>query len=239
MTNIYEAIFTRKSVNKFEKVPLNKKTIDEIEEFIAEVPPLLPEAQITHEIVTADAVKGFALPNAPQFMLLYGKDQPLREACAAFQHEHVVLYLHSQGFAAHWLSSVSPKEKDPNFIIGFAFGTPAEPATRELTEFDRKPVSEIATGADLRLDATRLAPSGMNGQPWYFIVEDDHIFVYCKQKLDGFKGMFYNQTKVDIGLALAHLKIASNYEGGSFEFTTEVNNWPEAPSGYSYIGAVR
>ena len=64
-----------------------------------------------------------------------------------------------------------------------AFGKPAEPLYRELSEFKRKPLAEISEGSDERLEAARLAPSGMNVQNWYFIAKDGISIYDFKLKL--------------------------------------------------------
>ena len=236
--DLYSPIFTRKSVRKFDTTPLGAKTIQQIESFISGVNPLLPKAEFTHKIVGPDDAKGMALPKAPHFMLISGKDQPLRGVCAGFLFQHVELYLYSMGYATRWLSSVKGKGNDPNHIVGFAFGKPAEPATRKPSEFERKSISEISQGTDSRLDAVRLAPSGLNKQPWYFIVEGSAVHVYYQKSLGGLMGMMYKLTDVDAGLALCHMAVASEHEGKPFKFSVNRKNTPTPPKGFAYIGTV-
>ena len=235
--DIYSSIFTRKSIRKFDMTPLSKETIGQIETFISGLTPLLPDSKITHKIVGPECVKGMGLPKAPHFMLIYGREQPLRGVCAGFLFQQVELYLYSMGLADRWLSTLKDKEGDPNFIAGFAFGKPAEPATRKLGEFDRKSVSEIAKGTDSRLEAVRLAPSGMNGQPWYFIADGKAVHVFYKKSLGGVKGMLYHMTDIDVGLALGHMAVASRHEGRNFTFIIK-KKIPEAPKGFTYVGTV-
>ncbi|MCL2679102.1 MAG: hypothetical protein FWF18_02270 [Dehalococcoidia bacterium] len=236
--DLYSPIFTRKSTRNFEMTPLGKETIQQIETFIKGVAPLLPKAEFTHKIVGPEGAAGLAIPKAPHYMLISGKDQPLRGVCAGFLFQHVELYLYSMGFATRWLSSVKSKPNDPNHIVGFAFGKPAELATRKSAEFDRKSISEIAKGTDSRLEAVRLAPSGLNKQPWYFIVEGKTVHVYYQQSLGGLIGMMYKLTAVDAGLALCHMAVASEHEGKPFRFSTDKKNPPSPPAKFTYIGTV-
>ena len=236
--NLYEPIFIRKSIRKFDMTPLGAEMIKKIETFITGVTPLLPEATFTHKIVGQDDVKGLALPKAPHFMLISGKEQPLRNICAGFLFQHVELYLYSLRFATRWLSSVKGKQDDPNHIVGFAFGKPAEKASRTLAEFERKSLADIAKGTDSRLEAVRLAPSGLNKQPWYFVVEGDAVHVYYQKSLGGLIGMMYKLTDVDVGLALCHMAVASNHEGKPFLFNIGRKNTPTPPKGFTYIGTV-
>ncbi|MCD7933580.1 MAG: hypothetical protein LUH15_20800 [Tannerellaceae bacterium] len=235
---LYSTILTRASTRKFDTTSLSEETLEQIETFISSVKPLLPDVELSHKIVNADAAKGLLLPKAPHFLLISGKEHPLRNTCAGFLYQHAVLFMHSIGLAARWLSSAKGKQSDPNHIIGIAFGKPAQPVTRKLQEFDRKPLSEITKGTDQRLEAVRLAPSGMNGQPWYFIVENDVIHVYYKEKLGGLIGKLYNQTDVDLGIGLCHLAVASEHEGKLFYFNTGYTDIPIPPKGYIYAGSV-
>lgn len=236
--DLYSPIFTRKSIRKFDATPLGAQAIKDIEEFIASVKPLLPQSKLSYKIVGPDEVKGLAIPKAPHFILISGKDQPLRNTCAGFLFQHVELYLYSMGLATRWLGGVKGKEDDPNHIIGIAFGKPAEPATRKVEEFKRKSIAEIAQGSDSRLEAVRLAPSGMNGQPWYFIVQGDAVHVYYKNSLRGLPGMLYHLTDLDVGIALCHLDVASEHGGKPFHFNAGMKNPPSPPKGFMYIGTV-
>ncbi len=235
---MYATIFTRASTRKFDPTPLSAETLDQIEAFIANIKILLPDVELSHKIVNANAVKGLALPKAPHFLLISGKEHPLRNTCAGFIYQHAVLFMHATGLAARWLNSAKGKQTDPNHIVGIAFGQPVQPATRKLEAFNRKPLSEIARGTVPELEAVRLAPSGLNGQPWYFIVENHLIHIYYKKRLGGLVGKLYNLTNVDVGIALCHLAIATEQEGKKFHFSIEYQDAPVPPKGFTYVGCV-
>ena len=114
------------------------------------------------------------------------------------------------------------------YVISMAFGTPAEPLHRSLSEFKRKPLSEISEGVDERLEAARLAPSGMNAQGWFFAAKDGGI--RCYRKKPAF--MPDKLGCIDMGIALYH--IAS--ESAEFRFVKA----PDAPErkGFIYSGTV-
>lgn len=236
--DLYSSIFTRASTRAFDPSPVPAGTLEALEAFIAGVKPLLPGAAFTHKIVGPGEVKGMALPKAPHFLLLAGKEQPLRNTAAGFLGQHAELWLYANGLAARWLAGVKPKEADANHIIGIAFGKPAEPVARKHEDFKRKPLAEIAQGTDSRLEAARLAPSGMNAQPWYFIVDGGKIHVYYKTSLGGLVGKLYNLTALDAGIALAHLAVASEHEGKPFNFAVNESSTPTPPAGWAYVGSV-
>lgn len=235
---LYSSIFTRKSTRNFKATPLSKELLNEMEAMLAGLRPLLPGAEITYQLVGPEGVKGLGVPKAPHYLLIYGKEQPLRDACAGFMFQYVDLFLFSKGYAARWLGMLKPKADNQDYIIGLAFGEPAEPSSRTATEFERKTLKDISEGKDARLEAARLAPSGLNGQPWYFIVNNGAIFVYRQKKIKGLPGMIYKLTELDVGIALCHLAVASEAKGQPFEFTIS-KGAPAAPEGYLYLGTVK
>lgn len=242
--DLYPFIFSRKSTRNFLDTPLETETLNKIESFILGIKPLLPESKITHKIVSFDEVKGMGLPKAPHYILISGAEQPLRNTCAGFLYQHAELYLYSLGLAARWIGSAKSKQPNPNSILGIAFGKPAKPEKRTSADFNRKPVTEIAKGNDTRLEAARLAPSGINKQPWYFIVDGNAIHAYYQKSLGGLIGMFYKMTDLDAGIALCHLAVASKHEGKPFNFNVNKTNPPTAskettaPKGFVYLGTV-
>ncbi|MDR3309846.1 MAG: hypothetical protein LBS90_00660 [Oscillospiraceae bacterium] len=240
--DLYSPIFTRASTRKFDAKPLPADTLKDLEAYIASVKPLVPDVKLTHKIVGGSEVKGMALPKAPHFLLISGgpsaagKEHPLRNTAAGFLYQHAELWLYANGCATRWLGGAKGKAADPNHIIGIAFGKPSEPAARKPEDFKRKPLNEIAKGADSRLEAVRLAPSGMNGQPWYFIVDAGKIHVYYKASLGGLAGKLYNLTSLDVGIALCHLDVASEHEGKPFNFAVIRSGTPAPPQGFTYVG---
>lgn len=235
---LYSSIFTRKSTRNFTSTPLPDSKLKEIEAFIETVKPLIPAAKITYKLVGLEGVKGMGVPKAPHYFLIYGEEQQLRNTCAGFLFQHAELFLYSQGYATRWVGMIKPKESDADFIIGMAFGEPKEPAIRSLADFDRKPMKEISEGKDSRIEAARLAPSGLNGQPWYFIAKNGAIFVYRQKKINGLPGMMYKLTDLDVGIALCHLAVATEESGKEFEFLLS-KGAPAAPDGFVYLGTVK
>jgi len=238
INNLYAPMFTRKSVRKYDMTPLPEETLQQIEKFISEVTPLLPDAEFQYKIVGPGEVKGMGIPQAPHYILISAKQQPLRHTIVGFHFQHLELYLYSMGYATRWLGMLKPKQADKDFVIGIAFGKPAEPSSRTLAEFDRKTVAEIAQGADNRLEAVRTAPSGLNKQPWYFIVEDGSIHVYYKKSIGGIMGWIYDLMDLDVGIALCHLAVATAHEGKPFNFNPNKSDAPTAPKGFIYLGTV-
>lgn len=237
--DLYSSIFTRRSTRNFSTTSLSKDTLADIEAFINTVKPLLPTAEITYSLVGPEGVKGIGIPKAPHYFLIYGNnEQPLRNTCAGFLFQHVDLYLFSKGYASRWVGMIKPREASDTFIIGMAFGIPEEAAQRTPADFNRKPLKEISEGKDPRMEAARMAPSGLNGQPWYFIAKNGAIFVYRKKKINGLPGVMYHLTDIDVGIALCHLAVATENSGKPFAFVIS-KGAPAAPDGSIFVGTVK
>ena len=118
------------------------------------------------------------------------------------------------------------------FVICMSFGKPAEPLHRGLSDFKRKTLPQISEGTDERLEAARLAPSGINAQGWFFTADEGKIHCYRK-KLNPIIGLVMGEMgAIDLGIAICHIYKESN----TFNFIKEAN----APfkKGYIYRGTV-
>ena len=237
--DLYGQIFLRKSCRKYSMTALTEAQLQEMEAFIPTMRPLFPEVEIRHRLVGPEQIKGLLAPKAPHYLILSGKSGPYRELAAGFLFQQLDLYLSSQGFGTCWLGAA--KGRDVPFgkddILAISFGKAVGSHVRTREDFKRKGLDEIASGEDPRLEAARLAPSGINGQPWYFIVQDGVIHVY--QAVSGkLRAMFYDLEELDVGIALCHLALATEALGGHFRFETQWDNVPEPPRGFAYTGTV-
>lgn len=103
-------------------------------------------------------------------------------------------------------------------IITIAFGLAEGSVHRDQAGFQRKPIEAISNAPDDPcVQAVRLAPSGMNLQPWYLDKTGDKILVY-RQILRPPVSLLYKTTKLDIGIALCHYALACRHFGKSFAF---------------------
>ena len=99
-------------------------------------------------------------------------------------------------------------------VICMAFGRPDEPLHRSPDDFKRKPLLEISEGFDERLEAARLAPSGINVQNWFFVAENDEIHCYRKKGNPLLGLMAGKLGNIDMGIAICHIA----EESDSFSF---------------------
>ena len=225
-----EIIRKRKSIRKYDMEPLDAATLEMVQEQIQKVKPLY--SGIRYSIEITNKTKGLFNIKAPHYIVFRSEAKDGAEENIGFIGQQLDLLLPEAGLGTCWLGASKPMEDfDPVLqpVICMSFGKPGEPLYREHSEFKRKALSEISEGTDERLEAARLAPSGMNLQGWYFISENGKIHCYRKKSLLSFKDIM---ARIDMGIAIYHIAAESK----EFQFVKEAN----APvrKGYAYSGTV-
>jgi len=225
-----EIIRKRKSVRKYDPTPLDDSTLKSVQEQIEELIPLYPEIQYSIEIVKR--TKGLFNIKAPHYLILNSENKDCSYENIGFIGQQMDLFFSESGLGSCWLGASKPNEKDASEIPCIAcisFGKPAEPLYRTHSEFKRKSLSKISEGIDERLEAARLAPSGMNMQSWFFVAGDKKIHCYKKKSLLGFMDKL---SGIDIGIAIYHIAAESK----DFSFSKDSN--ASEKKGYIYVGTV-
>ena len=222
-----EMIYHRKSCRSFTNVPVDSSTIETIKAF--PMKPLYPDIQVHWDIVPRNQVKCICPWTTPQLITIYSEEADGYLENIGFLFQQMDLYLQALGLGVCWLGmgrmnpKTAPAMEGMKFVIMLAFGHPAGDQLRhDLKGFKRKSMEQITDKVDPRLEPSRLAPSAVNSQPWYFTHEGHIIHVYCSKK----------GSRLDIGIALAHLYVA-NAECFRFFKAEHMTGLP----GYGYIGS--
>ena len=222
--NLEETIYKRRSIRKYDDNPLEQETLDEIREFIGDIPVLNPDIKWSYEIVGPKNVKTLMRWKAPHYLLIFSEPKQNYLQNIGFIFQQVDLFLQSKGIGACWIGAGSPKNyENPNpeheFVIMLAFGNPVGELYRNKDQFKRKNLDEISDIADERLIPARLAPSAANSQTWYFKHNDDGSYdIYRNRRRLNLNSRMVNWNKIDIGIALAHLYISNR---DTFGFTLD------------------
>jgi len=228
-----EIIRKRKSVRKYDVMPLDAEILENIRAQILKVKPLYPEIKYSIEITSK--TKGILGVKAPHFLIFGSEEKEGAAENIGFIGQQLDLYFSASGIGTCWLGASKPGEKIEStlpHVIAMAFGKPAEPLHRDISGFKRKSISEISRGDDKRIEAARLAPSAVNMQNWYFVAENGKIHCYCK-KLNPLLGFMFNEmVRIDMGIALCHIA----EESDNFQFSKELTV-PHC-KGYVYMGTV-
>jgi nitroreductase len=213
--NLEETIYKRRSVRKYGDNPLAQETLDEIREFIGDIPVLNPDINWSYEIVGPENVKTLMRWKAPHYLVIFSEPVQNYFQNIGFIFQQVDLFLQSKGIGTCWIGAGSPKNyENPNpeheFVILLAFGNPSGELYRNKDQFKRKDLSEISDKTDERLIPAQFAPSAANSQTWYFKHNDDGSYdVYRNRRRLNLNNRMINWNKIDIGIALAHLYISN------------------------------
>lgn len=228
-----EIIGKRKSIRKYKPENLDEATLAQVRQKLAEVTPIYPETPYRVKIVS-QVKRAFGI-NAPHYLLFYGERQEKSNVNIGFIGQQLDLFFSENGIGACWVGMAKAEQAEEEglpFTIAIAFGKPAEPLHRTPQDYKRKALAAISQGEDKRLEAARLAPSGINAQGWYFIAEDGKIHAYRK-KPNPLLGLFAGALgEIDLGIALWHIASESN----TFSFVKEEN--PPQQKGFIYVGTV-
>jgi len=225
-----EIIRKRKSIRKYDMEPLDAATLEMVQEQIKKVKPLYPDIRFSIDIT--NKTKGMFNIKAPHYLVFRSEKKDGAEENIGFIGQQLDLFLAKSGIGTCWLGASKPESQEASALpsmICMSFGKPGEPLYREYSEFKRKSLAEMSEGADERLDAARLAPSGMNLQNWFFVADNGKIHCYRKKAKLGFMN---KMACVDMGIAICHIA----EESESFNLTKEVNITER--KGYFYTGMV-
>ncbi len=243
MTNsqLYQAIFHRRSIRKYDMNPLSDDTISKLQDYVALLKPLDNNIQYEIDYLRTDDVKNLLPIKAPHYICLYSQKEDNYLMNAGFLLQQIDLYLSVNNLGSCWVGMAKPSKGVPlvknglDFVIMLAFGNTSERVHRaDRSEFKRNSLTEISsiTGAEELLEAVRLAPSASNSQPWFFSGDVDEITV-SRKKLSILRAPLYGKmNQIDIGIALCHLWLSFDQQGKgvSYNFREVV-----APNGYEFM----
>ncbi|MDR2854891.1 MAG: hypothetical protein LBV40_01880 [Methanomicrobiales archaeon] len=207
---LYETIYVRRQVRKFNMTPLEQQTVDEILNFVSEADQLAGQ-HARFEIASANDVSG-GKP-APHYVVSYCDDTSAAYANVGYVLQKVDLYMQSKGLGSGWYAGAKPKVHSENHCIALAFGRTDTPTRKDPAEFKRLPIEKISPIDNMVAKAVRLAPSAMNSQPWRLEFEDGKVMV--KDIGRGLMRVVLRNklNKIDIGIAARHAVIALEEEG--------------------------
>ncbi|HHT87709.1 MAG TPA: hypothetical protein GX002_01675 [Clostridiales bacterium] len=222
--NMYDTIFSRKSIRKFYYETIEWETLDDILKFADSLSMLTQGIKVEFKLISnIERNQGFNGPfavRAPYYISLSSEKKDDYLLNAGYIMQQLSLYIESKGLGTCFMGGASPGWGLKNtmrfdYVISLAFGKSKEPLYRESFLAKRYPESELVVykeevSSDIRkmLEAARLAPSSLNNQPWRFVVYKNRIHIFAKKNpwiarpLDKLK-------MIDMGIMLANLMIAA------------------------------
>lgn len=234
MTSLNRVIYRRKSTRKYHLTSLSEEELSIIKQELEKCKALDESIKVEFKWKVDGEILNMFPIRAPHYLVAYSEHVEGYELNVGFIMQQFDLRVQALGYGAIWLGLANVKKQisDKDYVIMLGFGKSIDKPYRELSEFKRKPLSEIMTPVDERFEVVRLAPSSTNSQPWYLILEDDICHVYQKE-LKGIKHLIYRElNKIDMGIALAHLFV-------SFKEFEIIKLKAEQVKGYKHICSVR
>ncbi|MDR1213633.1 MAG: hypothetical protein LBK54_06075 [Propionibacteriaceae bacterium] len=212
--DLYPTIFTRHSVHSFDPAPLDRATLEAIVQAARQADHLTDQAARI-EVASADQVKG---SSAPHHLLAFTVQDDAGFADAGYVLQQADLAIQAQGLGSHWIGLAKPKVKAAGFTILLAFGRTDE-GPRPAADFKRLALAEISDQAELSdqagavAEAVRLAPSGMNDQPWRLRFGEGLVSLIHTRRGPWSRLLVKKMDKVSLGIATRHAVIALEHEG--------------------------
>ncbi|HEY3420128.1 MAG TPA: nitroreductase family protein [Methanomassiliicoccales archaeon] len=235
---LYQTIFKRKSIRKYELAPLDNGTMEMILSRIATLKPMIAGIRTEIRMLKGEEVKGMFRADAPHYLAIYSEDKEGFLANAGFILQQLDLFFSANGIGCCWLGGSKPTKKvEPlaglEFVIILAFGKPTETLQRNsVTEFKRRALSDISDikGMDDLMEPLRLAPSGMNNQSWYYRGDANRIDAYYAKSM-----MADQMNQINLGIGLCHLWLSAVHFKKEIEFLIERPDEGRTPKGYRYV----
>ena len=223
--NLYEAIFTRKTVKRFRSEKADPEEKNKIEDHFRELPGLF--GNIHTEIRILDdsnkVRRNIRIPGsgAPQYLIFYSQAAPRYQMNAGFLMQHMALYLCTLGYGSCCLEpSILRRDlrkagADKEAVGVLGFGRSRDSHLRRREDARRLPLEELCVFKEIPrqwvrqlLEAARLAPSSANTQPWRFVVYDSRIHIFTKKhQVERFAR--YTLEEQNFGGMLANILIAA------------------------------
>jgi hypothetical protein len=212
-------MFARRAVARFSPEPLDQGTLEAI---LGEVRAgaQMDGQSAEVELATVDQVRigpSSIRDKAPHYLLAHTPQTGAGFANAGYLLQLADLSIQAQGFGSHWLGMANPRQPRPDFTVMLAFGATAEPPRRSEDEFKRLPLDRIAAPANAAEQAVaravRVAPSGMNTQPWR--IEFARALIRLIQAPRGAARLLTTKKydKISLGIAARHASIALTHAG--------------------------
>lgn len=206
---LYEAIFVRRSVRKYDMNSISDDEMSEITEFLQGI------IQLNGCNARFKFVKAGEVSNkwAPHYILAYCDKTTADFINVGYVLQKVDLYLQSRGFGSVWLGMGKPSEEKEDYAIMLAFGRTEVPERKSAGDFKRLDAAAATTGSEGSeinevVKAALLSPSAMNSQPWILEYKENKLTIdYKGRGLLAFQ-LKKRMSKVDIGIITQTAEVA-------------------------------
>lgn len=222
--NLYEAIFTRKSVRKYKMESLDEEFHSHLRFFIKHLQAINYEIGVDIQMVdnTEDEIrfKRMFQVKAPYYLIISSELIEGYLENAGYLMQQIILYLTAQNIGCCYQGKVKldfalKSKLKYDYVLAVAFGRGKTEIYREPKRAKRLSEREIVVYKEevnetikKIVKAGRWAPSAFNSQPWRFVVYSNRIHIFCKKGIFQ-KNVLSNYKLLDIGVMLANLTQAA------------------------------
>jgi len=210
--SVFETIKKRHSTRRYHKEPLDKETREQILAICSNVDPF-EGLKLDWQVEDDDKATGM-------IYAVKGSDDKKELVRYGFEGEQIILKLTDKGYQTLWKAlntgEHTPaiirfgKGKKKSFVDGFTKMAVGSGRRKPLETFTDKAPENLSKTAKRCFEAARLAPSGINRQPWFFKEEDNALVVGVTKKAE--------INAIDLGIVLSHVYLMLKEMGVAFEF---------------------
>lgn len=244
--NIKNIIYKRKSIRKYKGEPVEEERLLEIKELISNVTPLFKEIKMQGFLVengveiqkiSKGIIGSYGKIEAPHYIVITSEEKEGFHENIGFAFEKLVLDLTNMGLGTCWIGGSIKKEllngiveipenQKPVVLIAFGYPEDSNIFNIELSSgHKRKELEYIALGTlndtwEEIFQGVRRAPSAVNLQPWRFYKDHSEIHAYVTEGNIITRNLAHF-SKLDMGIALCHLKLMCEYKGFKVEFINQ------------------
>jgi hypothetical protein len=228
MEELYDMIFKRKSVRKFnEELFVSGEEMEAIKKKIENLIPLDKDIRVKFRIAKRTETTS---KRGEYCLLMYSERKSSYLLNAGYMLEQMDLFFASQDIGACWYALAKTTElkyDGLDYVIMMAFGkSRSEHFRKDLFKCNRKDSKTIWNGEFNQgvADVVRYAPSACNTQPWRVVSDNNCIKVYRNTLIKSFipanKLPYYNS--IDMGIFLCFLEIALKHNNYTFSRTLSI-----------------
>ncbi|MDR2655475.1 MAG: hypothetical protein LBC56_05290 [Oscillospiraceae bacterium] len=204
---LYETIFARRSVRRYDKAPIDAAALNEIKGYVDGAKQIAGQPA-RFELADGGKLKGGLAPYA---ILACSDNNDPALINIGYTLQGVDLWLQSVGYGSVWCGMASPKEAENDYRILLGFGKTDVPLRTGENEFKRKKLADISNEDNAVARAARIAPSAVNFQPWRLTFTDGKVMIQSNARgfVRALPGRLY---LFDLGIVTKHVEVALEHE---------------------------
>ncbi|ADZ10192.1 nitroreductase [Methanobacterium lacus] len=219
---IYETIFRRKSIRKYDQDTLDEEILKDIQGEVMDLKPLIPGIKTEVLLISSEDVKTRMMKKAPHYLAVFSEEKEGYLTNVGYMLQQMDLLFSANGIGCCWQGIPTIKDhvkprSELKFVILLAFGNPDEPLHRsDISEFKRNPIekmTDITITDENReiLEAGRLSPTATNSQAWFLSGDDSCIDVFTT-KPNFIRSLIAKKyIPIDAGIVIYQIMVAATH----------------------------